>query len=665
MTGIKRLLPRPRHTSKCPERWLSALSRALAPALLIVVSQAAQAQRSSEDAVAEALDAFGTGVGREIIGLYSAGNARGFSPIQAGNLRIDGLYFDTVSGFSFSFLPSRVVRGYAVHVGIAAQGYLLPAPTGVVDYQLRVPGNEALASMLVGYATYGVAYQETDVQLPLIRDVLSVGGGAGYTRNAIYQGAGNSDDWSFGLTARWQPTENLEITPFWDFVDHREYGEKAVVFVDNSGYPRYYSVQLAAVPWTGIRLPASQFGTVARLHFGDGWQLAVGVFRSEQNVQGQFTLLQNVNSHGVGDFSITQQPQTSSGSTSGEIRLSKLFRTGELLHTMYLRLTGRDSSIESSPGDSIDLGTATITQVPFGHQLQFDQTPITDVRVHQMTPGLAYKGIWPQHAELTLGLQKVDYQRSVLTPGTPTASDRSSPWLYSAAATISVTPKLFTYGSFTQGFEEIGTAPFNAVNRNEPVPAQQTRQVDFGIRYQLAPKLQLVAGAFEIEKPYFNLDLSNIFREIGSTTNRGIELSVAGDLTERWNIVSGLVLIEPKVLYQPGTALGPTNAVAVGPVPATVTTALQYHPAAVSGLILGATLQGLSSRYAAYPDVNLPAVATIGLDARYRLRLFDKNATLWLQGYNLAGTYGLYASPSGMIQAFDARRLELSFVIDL
>src|SRR5579872_3802921 len=165
MEGMKRLLLTTIPNSESTERQLNAFFRTLSMAALLLMSQAAQAQRSSEDAVAEALDAFGTGVGRETIGLYSSGNARGFSPTQAGNLRIEGLYFDTVGGFPFSFLPSRVVRGYAVHVGVAAQGYLLPAPTGVVDYQLRVPGSEPLASVLLGYATYGVAYEETDVQL--------------------------------------------------------------------------------------------------------------------------------------------------------------------------------------------------------------------------------------------------------------------------------------------------------------------------------------------------------------------------------------------------------------------------------------------------------------------------------------------------------------------
>jgi iron complex outermembrane receptor protein len=425
-------------------------------------------------------------------------------------------------------------------------------------------------------------------------------------------------------------------------------------------------VQLPALPGTGQRSLASQFGGIARLSFGEGWQLAIGVFRSEQRTSvSSNTLLENVDGQGAGDFSVTGLPLQSNGSTSGEIRLSKLFRTGALLHPLYLRLTGRDSSIESAPGDTIDLGTATVTEVPQFQLRPFNLGPTTDVRVHQLTPGLAYKGVWRQRAELTLGLQKVDYHRSVYTPDTPTASDRSSPWLYSAAATVSLMPRLLSYASFTQGFEEIGTAPFNALNRNEPVPAQQTRQYDFGLRYQLTPKLQVVAGAFEIEKPYFNVDPSNVFRELGSTSNRGIELSIAGDLTERLNIVSGLVWIDPKVRYQPGTVSGPLKAVAVGPVPGVITTAIQYHPAAFSGLILGATLQALSSRYAAYPAVNLPAAATIGLDARYRLRLFGRDATLWLQGYNLAATYGLNASPSGMIQAIDARRAELSFVIDL
>ena len=51
-------------------------------------------QRADENAVTAAQDAFGTSIGFQTVGLYSANDARGFSPQQAGNLRIEGLYFD-------------------------------------------------------------------------------------------------------------------------------------------------------------------------------------------------------------------------------------------------------------------------------------------------------------------------------------------------------------------------------------------------------------------------------------------------------------------------------------------------------------------------------------------------------------------------------------------
>ncbi|MBC7491615.1 MAG: TonB-dependent receptor, partial [Novosphingobium sp.] len=92
----------------------------------------AQAQRAEENAVASAEDAFGTSVGHETIGLYDEGNVRGFSPSSAGNIRMEGMYFDIQGGLS-----SRVLGGEVIHVGPSTQGYLFPAPTGIADLSLR------------------------------------------------------------------------------------------------------------------------------------------------------------------------------------------------------------------------------------------------------------------------------------------------------------------------------------------------------------------------------------------------------------------------------------------------------------------------------------------------------------------------------------------------
>ena len=60
---------------------------------LLCASGEVWAQRTADNAMEAASDAFGTTVGNESIGLYSPGDVRGFNPIQAGNVRIEGLYF--------------------------------------------------------------------------------------------------------------------------------------------------------------------------------------------------------------------------------------------------------------------------------------------------------------------------------------------------------------------------------------------------------------------------------------------------------------------------------------------------------------------------------------------------------------------------------------------
>ena len=61
-----------------------------------IPAEAFAQNRAGDNAMTQAEDAFGFSVGRESIGIYNAGNARGFSPTAAGNVRIDGLYFDPV-----------------------------------------------------------------------------------------------------------------------------------------------------------------------------------------------------------------------------------------------------------------------------------------------------------------------------------------------------------------------------------------------------------------------------------------------------------------------------------------------------------------------------------------------------------------------------------------
>src|SRR5688500_5495817 len=155
-------------------------------------------QRTGENPVASAEDAFGTSIGNERVGLYSPFLARGFSPVQAGNVRINGMYIDYQADLS-----ERLNSGSNVRVGLTAQGYPFPAPTGVADFSLRLPGSEAVASTVIGVGPFGGLRGEVDAQLP-VSSTLGIAAGAGVNRQGLAHG-GDQRLLSAGLAARWRP----------------------------------------------------------------------------------------------------------------------------------------------------------------------------------------------------------------------------------------------------------------------------------------------------------------------------------------------------------------------------------------------------------------------------------------------------------------------------
>ena len=122
--------------------------------------------------------------------------------------------------------------------------------------------------------------------------------------------------------------------------------------------------------------------------------------------------------------------------------------------------------------------------------------------------------------------------------------------------------------SYTEGLEESPVAPNNALNRNVAAPALQTEQYDAGVRWDAFANMKLIAGVFNIEKPYFDLDAAGFFTELGTVEHRGVEVSLAGDPREDLTVIVGTRWLD-------ATVSGPTvDAGLIGEKP--VGTARQY-----------------------------------------------------------------------------------------
>jgi iron complex outermembrane receptor protein len=224
---------------------------------------------------------------------------------------------------------------------------------------------------------------------------------------------------------------------------------------------------------------------------------------------------------------------------------------------------------------------------------------------------------------------------------------RNDPWLYSASGSVIITPKLTVFGGYVRGLEESLIAPEIAVNRGEAPPAILTRQFDGGARLALTAKLSLVAGLFSVRKPYFNIDSNLRFGQLGTVENRGIEISLAGQLASGVTIIAGSAFLDSKIS---GAAVANTSIGSrpVGSVRRRSVLNLDWKPVGQKSWSFDLAIESFSSRIGNISNIlAAPPRNTLALGARYRFNLGSASALLRAQVTNIFNEYGWLISSSG------------------
>src|SRR6185312_7692289 len=480
----------------------------------------AHAQRAGENAVTQADDAFGTSVGNEKIGIYNENNVRGFSPIQAGNERIEGLYFDKVGDAN-----DRIQASSRIRVGIAAQGFAFPAPTGIVDFSLRTPGDSARLSAFTEANSWGTYNFQFDAVMPF-GNAFSLGGGVGTDHNLFPDGGANYES-NIGVLARWLPLPELEILPFWSRKDTyiRKGGEADQLSGDFLPSPNPER-HLWGPDWATHRDFSYNYGSLVNLSLSS-WRVRLGLFRSEfASPKNSFPQLSRLDRTVRGELEGKVSPASYLGSTSGEFRLEKTFGTSRFVQRLILSLRGRNWNGRYGNSVTADVGPQAINQFIAAPKPAISFAPLIHDHVDESWIGLGYQVAWQNRLQMSLGVQKARYHKRTVAPGGVATELNAAPWLLTGSATGDLTDSVQIFGSYTQGLEENGIAPSNAVNGNQALPATATRQKDGGVRWKLVPRASLVADVFDLKKFYFNFDPTHVYRELGTLENKGAELSL-------------------------------------------------------------------------------------------------------------------------------------------
>lgn len=630
-------------------------------ALLVLAATTAlpaHAQRVDENAVADAEDAFGSNVGGEGLGIYSASDVRGFSPTDAGNVRLEGLYIDRQTE-----LTSRLVGGNRIRIGPTALGYAFPAPSGIADYRLRAAQEATVLSVAAKGDSFGGWLIEADSLLPIDGAALGLAAGGGFYRNH-FAFRNTNDVISAAASLVWRPDTLTEIKPFWSRIQVDDEESYPVVIGDGRALPdRMTRRRFLGQAWADYEVERVTYGGVGRTQIG-GVALRGGVFRSANiTTEGYTILLEAAPSGALAARTVSASPRRSNASTSGELNAAHQFRIGRSRHEILLAVRGRRQERFYGGSDR-----EAIAPAPFDTEVAvvrpaFNFSARTRDEVQQWTAGLAYQGRIDGLGQLNLGIQKSDYSKRVATPGGTLPESRDRPWLFNAAASIELSRTLNLYAGMTRGLEESDVAPETAVNRDEAPPALRTRQIDAGLRWRLGP-MTLIAGGFDIEKPYYGLDRGNLFRKLGTVTHRGIEASLSGSPAAGLTLVAGGVLLDARVSGEE-VATGTIGRRPIGTPSRTLIANADWRLPGAPAISLDLAVEHAGRRYGdAANDVPVPARTTVDLGARYRFRFGQVPAVLRVQATNLLDTYGWDVEGNNAFVYIQSRQVSARLAMD-
>ena len=615
----------------------------------VALPHAAAAQRASDNVTTQSSDAFGRSVGNEKSGLYTAEDVRGFNPVEAGNVRLEGLYFDQVDRVS-----TRLIDGNTIRVGPASQRYPFPAPTGLVDYSLTQPRAKPSYS-----ATFDTGSSNSlglggsfEVKQPLRGEQLGLSGGVGF-RNALRTEGGTGFFRTFGGTLAMRSTPGAELLLFaGDFRIRSDEARPTLFLTGSAGPPRLKRGEDLSQGWTGRNTDTWLWGAIGKLPLSAGLRIETGLFYTRRDLHTAFAdLYTGVQVTGAtSGHRIVADAGSFDASLSGETRLVRQWHGGEINQQLTLSLRGRHKVRRFGGTAAFQFGPASLLAPAPLPEPAYTIGPKNRDRVDQLTYGLAWSLVSARGFTLDAGLSRTSYTKAIdfADPMLADPLTRDRPLTWNLSGSLELARGLSVYAGASQGLEEALIAPDVAINRSEAPPAIHTRQVEGGVKLALTPHMTLIAGAFSITKPYYNLDSAQRYRQLGSLNNRGIELSLTGQLRPGLNVVGGLLLLDPRISGEAVTSgqIGPRP---VGQLRRHGVLNFDWRlNAGKSAASFDLAVESLSSRVG--NSANTLAAAprsVVNLGARYRFHLGPGTFLLRPLVQNVFNNYGWQVSTSG------------------
>lgn len=441
-------------------------------------------------------------------------------------------------GLRLKYLLPGIIMSSAMNV--------LPNPSGVVDFRLRRPSGNDSVSFTAGI---------DPLASPFVSGTVSLGGGRGKAglagRAAFYPGGSNfrggeNRNFAAGVAGFAPLSADLNVSAFAEIEDYREQSSPTYFTSGPFLPPRVRRGEFLGQPWAIYQYRTTNTGLILDWRPTDDSELRAGLFRSTYDLRsGAYDLITRLDPAGNGRRLIYIFPPEDHHSVSGEVRYRRLVETGRFRLTGTASFRGRTVDRRRGGAAVADLGEVNLHQPTVRPEPALEFGRERNDAVDQIGVGLHGRIEWNRRLDISFGVQKTRYEQSVLQAD-DSNSMTSSPWLYQLLAAWSPSPGLAIYASASNGLEESGIAPAQAINRGEVLPATITNQQEVGFRATRGPMTLTVSG-FALSKPYPNLDAGNRYGFVGTTRHRGVEVSLAGQPVPGLDLIAGALYLDAQV----------------------------------------------------------------------------------------------------------------------
>ena len=372
--------------------------------------------------------------------------------------------------------------------------------------------------------------------------------------------------------------------------------------------------------------------------FSNNWTGLVEVGQAHVTRDRKFSQFNLTNAiTGAGTLALTFQPGQQYDNSNIRAEVAGLVKTGSVSHDLTFGYTRNTRDQDSRSAVNVGITGQNlfnpVVVAPVGQTVA--NTPLTS-RITDKGVYVFDRVTLSDKFQVLAGVRQTNYVSENIfpTPSVYTAKQASP----NAALLYKLTPSTSLFASYARGLEAGNIVPnggaTNYANGGQLLPAASNKQLEAGVKAELAQGLLVQAAYFDIRRAIATVNPGNILSLDGEARYKGFELAASGEISRHWAVVASATVMEPKIIKD--TVVTNTGNVPGNASKTTFSVFGEYKPDSLPGLAVNAGVYFTGERPLNSANrVNLPGYATVSLGARYKTRLFGNNASLQANVDNL------------------------------